>query len=61
MTRDVEAVQLLSVGSAPNHRNTFFDQCMFFIAAIVVLSSHINNIFAIEVSDFPCSDARSKG
>ncbi|KAK4350585.1 hypothetical protein RND71_029898 [Anisodus tanguticus] len=26
MTRDVEAVQLLSVGSTPNYRNTFFDQ-----------------------------------
>ncbi|KAM3247057.1 hypothetical protein P3L10_008824 [Capsicum annuum] len=28
MTRDVEAVQLLSVGSGPNYRNTFFDQLM---------------------------------
>ncbi|XP_059304027.1 uncharacterized protein LOC132056002 [Lycium ferocissimum] len=28
MTRDVEAVQLLSVGSTPNYRNTFFDQLM---------------------------------
>ncbi|XP_019227028.1 PREDICTED: uncharacterized protein LOC109208375 [Nicotiana attenuata] len=28
MTRDVEAVQLLSVGSTPNYRNAFFDQLM---------------------------------
>ncbi|KAG5618058.1 hypothetical protein H5410_017882 [Solanum commersonii] len=28
MTRDVEAVQLLSVGSSPNYRNAFFDQLM---------------------------------
>ncbi|XP_009798079.2 uncharacterized protein [Nicotiana sylvestris] len=28
MTRDVEAVQLLSVGSAPNYRNVLFDQLM---------------------------------
>ncbi|XP_073049360.1 uncharacterized protein [Primulina eburnea] len=28
MTRDAEAVQLLSVGSSPNYRNTLFDQLM---------------------------------
>ncbi|KAL6318524.1 hypothetical protein AAG906_000602 [Vitis piasezkii] len=28
MARDAEAVQLLLVGSAPNHRNTLFDQLM---------------------------------
>ncbi|KZV34757.1 hypothetical protein F511_00659 [Dorcoceras hygrometricum] len=28
MTRDAEAVQLLSVGSSPNYRNIFFDQVM---------------------------------
>ncbi|XP_019068575.2 uncharacterized protein [Solanum lycopersicum] len=28
MTRDVEAVQLLSFGSTPNYRNAFFDQLM---------------------------------
>ncbi|CAN4088041.1 unnamed protein product [Withania somnifera] len=28
MSRDVEAVQLLSVGFAPNYRNAFFDQLM---------------------------------
>lgn len=32
MTRDAEAVQLLSVASAPNYRNTLFDQCMFSIS-----------------------------
>ncbi|KAL2515250.1 Uncharacterized protein Fot_29589 [Forsythia ovata] len=29
MTRDAEAVGLLLGGSAPNYRNTLFDQCMF--------------------------------
>ena len=29
-SRDAEAVQLLLVGSAPNYRNTLFDQCMVF-------------------------------
>lgn len=28
MTRDAEAVQLLSVGSAPNSKNGLYDQCM---------------------------------
>ncbi|XP_057487224.1 uncharacterized protein LOC130773283 [Actinidia eriantha] len=28
MTRDSEAIQLLSVGSSPNHRNTLYDQLM---------------------------------
>ncbi|GMQ09909.1 hypothetical protein CsSME_00053121 [Camellia sinensis var. sinensis] len=30
MTRDAEAIQLLSVGSAPNYRNELYDQCTLF-------------------------------
>lgn len=30
VTRDAEAVQLLSVGCAPNYGNALYDQCMLF-------------------------------
>lgn len=35
MTRDAEAVQLLSVGSAPNYGNALYDQCMTLCFSII--------------------------
>nr|GMC75629.1 Inorganic diphosphatase [Ipomoea batatas] len=36
-TKDAEAVQLLMVGSAPDYKNTLFDQCMYISHAASIL------------------------
>ncbi|KAL8465609.1 hypothetical protein ACS0TY_034913 [Phlomoides rotata] len=47
MTRDAEAVQLLSVSSAPNYRNTFFDQCTFLSFSIATFKVDVASCYTM--------------